>query len=213
VWGGKVSFYNQTPNGPIKPTPLIGVLGLSDKKPRLKKIASGDLLIIVGETKDELGGSEYYEYIHDFIGGNCPKVDFKSSKENMDSILDVIRSDLTKSVHDCSKGGLVVAISEYCMLNQIGCKILLNAVPAKKLSPTSILFSESHSRYLLVIDPRNLHKVKQLFVNRKIKFGIIGKFNGINLTVENYSENILNVRIDKAHELWISSLEEMLHHG
>ena len=86
--GGKVSLYNETPKGPIKPTPLIGVLGLIDKKPLIpQKITKNDCLIIVGDTKDELGGSEYFEYIHKFIGGKCPAVDFKESKKNMKSVL------------------------------------------------------------------------------------------------------------------------------
>ena len=66
--GGKVSFYNETTDGPIKPTPLIGVLGLIEKSPLHPVSPSeNDVIILVGETKDELGGSEYYEYIHNFI--------------------------------------------------------------------------------------------------------------------------------------------------
>ena len=68
--GGKVSFYNETSDGPIKPTPLIGVLGLIEKSPLLPiRPSTNDVILLVGETKDELGGSEYYEYIHNFIGG------------------------------------------------------------------------------------------------------------------------------------------------
>ncbi|HSG73904.1 MAG TPA: phosphoribosylformylglycinamidine synthase subunit PurL, partial [Nitrosopumilaceae archaeon] len=118
--GGKVSFYNETPKGPIKPTPLIGVLGIIEKKPlRPSKIESDDILVIVGETKSEMGGSEFLEYIHDFIGGRCPKVDFKNSKNNMNAVLEIISKNLAKCVHDCSKGGLAIAISELCMNNNI----------------------------------------------------------------------------------------------
>ena len=81
--GGKVSFYNETSEGPIKPTPLIGVLGLIEKSPLLPipPPSNDDVILLVGETKDELGGSEYYEYIHNFIGGVVPKVDFSESKK------------------------------------------------------------------------------------------------------------------------------------
>src|SRR5574341_776344 len=86
--GGKVSFYNETDNGPIKPTPLIGVLGLIEKNLfNPQKISENDLLVIIGETSDEMGGSEYYEYVHHVIGGKCPTVNLKSSKDNMESIL------------------------------------------------------------------------------------------------------------------------------
>lgn len=119
--GGKVSLYNETPSGPIKPTPVIGVLGLIDKKPLIpQKISENDCLVIIGDTKDEMGGSEYYEYIHKFIGGKCPTVVFSESKKNMKSVLEVIDNGLLKSAHDCSKGGLAIAISELCMRNMIG---------------------------------------------------------------------------------------------
>ncbi|MGB6784938.1 MAG: phosphoribosylformylglycinamidine synthase subunit PurL, partial [Nitrosotalea sp.] len=87
--GGKVSLYNETDNGPIKPTPLIGVLGLIEGKPLMpQKVKTGDLIVLVGITKDELGGSEYYEYVHDIIGGRCPAVDMKSSKANQGAVLE-----------------------------------------------------------------------------------------------------------------------------
>ncbi|MCE2615094.1 MAG: phosphoribosylformylglycinamidine synthase subunit PurL, partial [Nitrosopumilus sp. (ex Thoosa mismalolli)] len=138
--GGKVSLYNETPSGPIKPTPLIGVLGLIDKQPLIpQRISDGDCLLLVGDTKDELGGSEYFEYVHKFIGGKCPGVDFKSSKKNMKSVLDSIKERLLKSAHDCSKGGLAVAVSELCMTNQIGCKVSLEKIPGEKLDADRLL--------------------------------------------------------------------------
>ncbi|MDH5664893.1 MAG: phosphoribosylformylglycinamidine synthase subunit PurL, partial [Nitrosopumilus sp.] len=122
--GGKVSLYNETPKGPIKPTPVIGVIGLIDKKPSVsQKISEGDCLIIIGNTKNELGGSEFFEYVHKFVGGKCPVVNFDDSKKNMNSVLDLIKNNLIKSAHDCSKGGLAVAVSEMCMTNQIGCTV------------------------------------------------------------------------------------------
>jgi len=128
--GGKVSLYNETPAGSIKPTPVIGVIGLIDKKPSVpQKIVKDDCLLIIGDTKDELGGSEYFEYIHKFIGGKCPAVNFEDSKKHMKSVLDIIDKNLIKSAHDCSKGGLAIAVSEICMTNQIGCNVSLDDIP------------------------------------------------------------------------------------
>ena len=85
--GGKVSFYNETSDGPIKPTPLIGVLGLIEKSPLIPIPPSeNDVILLIGDTKDELGGSEYYEYIHNFVGGTAPSVDVPQSKKNMKSV-------------------------------------------------------------------------------------------------------------------------------
>ncbi|KEQ56185.1 Phosphoribosylformylglycinamidine synthase 2 protein [Marine Group I thaumarchaeote SCGC AAA799-E16] len=212
--GGKVSLYNETPDGPIKPTPLIGVIGLIDKHPQIpQRITKDDCLIIVGETKDELGGSEYFEYIHKFIGGKCPAVDFAESKKNMKSVLEIIPKKLLKSVHDCSKGGLAVAVSELAMNNQIGCKVDLNKVPAKKLDSDRILFSESHSRYLLTFDKKNLAKVEKILKKNKTSYNIIGKFGGEKIQFVKGTKPIIDLRVDKAQKTWLNSLRDLVLHG
>jgi len=211
--GGKVSLYNETPSGSIKPTPLIGVLGLIEKKPLVpQKITDGDCLVIVGDTKDELGGSEYFEYIHKFIGGNCPTVDFKESKKNMNTVLDVISKQIIKSAHDCSKGGLAVAVSELCMTSHIGCNVSLDLVPGEKLSPDRILFSESHSRYLLTVEKKNISKLEKLLKNNKVSFKTIGKFGGEKIQFDNNGSSIINLRVDNAHKTWINSLRDLVLH-
>ena len=212
--GGKVSFYNETPKGPIKPTPLIGVLGIIEKQPlRPALINSGDFLVIIGETKNEMGGSEYLEYIHGFIGGNCPKVDFKKSKKNMNIVLEIIKKNLAKSVHDCSKGGLAIAISELCMNNRIGCKISLDKVPSKKLKNDELLFSESHSRYLIVVERKNLNKIKKLLSEKNLDHDIIGNFGGTKILFEKNLVNIANLNVEKLRLNWMNSLEEIVVHG
>ena len=212
--GGKVSLYNETPKGPIKPTPLIGVIGLIDKQPQIpQKISDDDCLIILGETKDELGGSEYYEYIHKFIGGNCPIVDFSESKKNMKSVLEIIPKKLLKSVHDCSKGGLAIAISELSLNNQIGCSVDLDKVPGKKLDVDRILFSESHSRYLLAFDKKNLVKIEKILKKNKTSFSIIGKFGGEKIQFVMGKNSIIDLRVDKAQKTWLNSLRDLVLHG
>jgi len=212
--GGKVSLYNETPLGSIKPTPLIGVLGLIDKNPLIpQKITEGDCLVIVGDTKDEMGGSEYFEYVHKFVGGKCPSVNFVESKKNMNTVLKVIQSQLLKSVHDCSKGGLAVAISELCMMNQIGCKISLENVPGEKLDVGRILFSESHSRYLLILDKKNLKKLEIILKKNKVSFKLIGKFMGNKIQFTKGTKSIIDLRVDMALKTWINSLRDLVLHG
>ncbi len=211
--GGKVSLYNETPSGPIKPTPLIGVLGLTKKPQVPQKISEGDALVIIGNTKDEMGGSEYFEYIHKFIGGKCPVVDFTESKKNMDTVLQIIKKGILKNVHDCSKGGLAVAVSELCMTSQIGCNVLLENVPGPNLDVDRVLFSESHSRYLLVLEKKYLHKLKEILKKNNISFNLIGEFGGKNISFNKNSKNIIDLRIDKARKTWINSLRELVVHG
>ncbi|MGI0009771.1 MAG: AIR synthase related protein, partial [Nitrosopumilaceae archaeon] len=212
--GGKVSFYNETDDGSIKPTPLIGVLGLIEKKPlRPQKISQNDFLVIIGETKDELGGSEYYEYIHNLIGGSCPVVDFKHSKTTIDAVLNIIDRNLVNCVHDCSKGGIAIAVSELCINNQVGCVASLEEIPGQKLKPDELLFSESHSRYVLVVNPKNIKKVTDLLEQKGVPYGTVGKFSDSSIVFKNKTKKIIDLRIDKAQEKWLNSLESLVAHG
>ncbi|MDC0063813.1 phosphoribosylformylglycinamidine synthase subunit PurL [Candidatus Nitrosopelagicus sp.] len=208
--GGKVSFYNETSEGPIKPTPLIGVLGLIEKSPLLPTPPTNDdVILVVGETKDELGGSEYYEYIHNFIGGVAPKVDFSESKKNMKSVLSLISKNLVKSVHDCSKGGLAIGISELCIFGKIGCKIDLST----SLSSEKMLFSESHSRYILVANKNNLDDIKSILSGDECSFSEIGIFSGDQIIFESASNSILELRVDKAENNYLNSLGKIIQNG
>jgi len=197
-----------------KPSPLIGVLGLIDKKPlRPQKIVKGDKLILIGDTKNELGGSEYFEYIHNFIGGQAPEVDFKKSKQNMDFVLDIIKKNNVAVAHDCSKGGLAIAISELCMQNDIGCNVSLAKVPGEKLSIDRLLFSESHSRYLLVVKNQNLKKINQDLKKKKISFNVMGTFEGDQILFRKGSKTSIALNVDKAKKVWLNSLKELVIHG
>ena len=212
--GGKVSLYNETPTGSIKPTPVIGVIGLVDKKPSVpQRIVKDDCLLIIGDTKDELGGSEYFEYIHKFIGGKCPVVNFEDSKKHMKSVLDAIDKNLIKSAHDCSKGGLAIAVSEICMTNQIGCNVALDKVPGEKLDVDRILFSESHSRYLLSFDKKNILKIEDLLKQSKVSFKQIGQFTGEKIQFTKDSTLIIDLDLKKTHETWLHALPNLILHG
>lgn len=208
--GGKVSFYNETSDGPIKPTPLIGVLGIIEKSPLLPTPPSNnDIILLIGETKDELGGSEYYEYIHNFIGGVAPKVDFSESKKNMKSVLSLISKNLVKSVHDCSKGGLAIGISELCIFGKIGCNIDLPS----SLSSEKMLFSESHARYILVVNKNNLDDIKSILSDDNCSFSEIGIFSGDQIVFESASDPILKLRVDKAENNYLNSLGKIIQNG
>jgi len=212
--GGKVSLYNETPTGSIKPTPVIGVIGLIDKKPSVpQRISQDDCLLIIGDTKDELGGSEYFEYVHKFVGGKCPVVNFEDSKKNMKSVLDIIDKNLIKSAHDCSKGGLAVAVSEICMTNQIGCNVSLDKVPGEKLDVDRILFSESHSRYLISFDKKNFAKIEDVLKENKVSFKQIGQFTGEAIQFSHDSKSVINLDVEKTHKTWLHALPNLVLHG
>jgi phosphoribosylformylglycinamidine synthase len=131
----------------------------------------------------------------------------------MASVLDVIKKGLIKVAHDCSKGGLAIAASEICMTNQIGCEISLDKIPGDKLDSDRILFSESHSRYLLVLEKKNYKKLETILQKQKVPYSIIGKFGGQKIQFTRGKKSIVDLSVDKAQKTWLNSLGELVMHG
>ncbi|MDQ5831253.1 MAG: phosphoribosylformylglycinamidine synthase subunit PurL, partial [Thermoproteota archaeon] len=143
VVGGKVSFYNETAKGPIKPSPVIGTLGLVESESFLRQMAlsADESIFIIGHTQPEMGGSEYYEYFHKITGGTVPQVDLKVDRQNMTAVLNLIKSGLARCVHDCSKGGIAVALAEMAIAGSIGFKVQLDSIPNSCKQIDELLFS------------------------------------------------------------------------
>ena len=151
VIGGKVSLYNETLKGAIKPSPVIGMLGLIEKESWIMQygLKPGNSIFIIGYTLDEMGASEYYEYYHNKIGGNVARLNLRTDKLNGQVVLQLIRKHLVDCVHDCSKGGLAVALSEMAIQGETGIIIDLDCIPNSCSRIDNLLFSESHSRYII----------------------------------------------------------------
>jgi phosphoribosylformylglycinamidine synthase len=151
---GKDSLNNESAMGPVTPTLLISALGII---PDVRNAVSMDLkeegssIYILGETREELGGSHYYK-IHGFLGNAVPKVNAKQAKQAMDALINAIDSKLVKSCHDLSEGGIAVAAAEMAFAGDIGMEIELNRVPvSKEMREDYVLFSESNSRFLVEV--------------------------------------------------------------
>jgi phosphoribosylformylglycinamidine synthase subunit PurL len=175
VVGGKVSFYNETAKGPIKPSPVIGTLGLVESESFLRQMAlsADESIFIVGDTQPEMGGSEYYEYFHKITGGTVPQVDLKVDRQNMNAVLNLIKSGLARCVHDCSKGGIAVALAEMAIAGSIGFKVQLDSIPNSCKQIDELLFSETQSRYIIATkDPESTYKVLS---TKGVRFAEIGK--------------------------------------
>ena len=133
-----------------------------------------NLILIVGETKNELGGSHYYLY-HNELGANVPRVDLQTAPKVVAALAQAIEAGLVTACHDCSEGGLAVAAAEMAFSGGLGMEINLDAVP---LAPDvrrndQILFSESTTRFLVEIAPENFGRFARLCQN--IRFGEIGR--------------------------------------
>jgi phosphoribosylformylglycinamidine synthase subunit PurL len=175
VVGGKISFYNETAKGPIKPSPIVGTIGLIESESFIMRIAlsAHDSIFVVGYTHPEMGGSEYFEFFHKITGGMVPRVDLKTDKQNRTAVLNLIRAGLVTCAHDCSKGGIAVALAEMAIAGSIGFKVDLDAVPNSCNRIDELLFSETHSRY--VIATKESDSVHRALSATGVPFAEIGK--------------------------------------
>jgi phosphoribosylformylglycinamidine synthase len=155
VTGGNVSFYNQTGDTAIYPTPVVGVLGVIDDVAR--RIPSGwqdegNNIYLLGVTKDELDGSAWAEVIHDHLGGKPPVVDLAHEKALAELMHGANLQGLIASAHDLSDGGLAQAIVESCLRFGVGARIWLEELMERDgIDPTAALFSESQGRVLISV--------------------------------------------------------------
>ena len=140
-------------------------------------------------------------------------VDMKMSKKIQDTVLELIHQDTVKIAHDCSKGGLAIGISKLCITNETGCTVCIEKIPAEKLQLDELLFSETHSRFLLVISKKDEKKVMSFLKKKGIPHASIGNFSGKNIIFKEKSKIVTSVRVDKAQEKWLNSLEALVTHG
>ena len=153
VTGGNVSLYNESPAGAVYPTPVIGMVGLVDDIAHVTRIAfrqDRDAILLLGDIGAELGGSEYLATIHDAVCGSPPTCDLEREKAVVDALLDAISSGVVSSAHDCSDGGIAVALAECCIADleqQSGAEVAL--VPLRGAADRATLFGESQGRVIV----------------------------------------------------------------
>jgi Phosphoribosylformylglycinamidine (FGAM) synthase, synthetase domain len=157
VTGGNVSLYNENPKGAVYPTPVVGMVGLIDSLSHVTRstfVSPGDTILLMGATHDELGGSEYLAAIHGVVGGPPPDCDLAREKSAIDALHEMIVSGAICSAHDCSDGGLAVALAESCIANTVspvGASIDLDAAYAdmNEASLRGVFFGETQARFVL----------------------------------------------------------------
>jgi phosphoribosylformylglycinamidine synthase len=153
VTGGNVSLYNENPSGAVYPTPVIGMVGLIDSLTHITRSqfqAEGDSIVLLGAPTSELGGSEYLARIHDVVAGPPPACDLEGERALIDALLDAIQAGVVRSAHDCSDGGLAVALAECCIMDrgeQFGATVDLTHW--KELPARALLFGEAQGRVIV----------------------------------------------------------------
>jgi len=204
VTGGNVSFYNSTADVAINPTPVVGVLGLFDDVARRTPIAfsaDGESVLLLGETHDELGGSEWAWAEHRFLGGVPPVVDLDRERVLAEVLVAGSRDGMLSSAHDLSDGGLAQALVESSLAGGIGARIVLPDGP----SPFVQLFSESAGRVVVTVPRSEELRFTEMCDARGLPCTRIGVTDGVALEVQ----DVLLLELDdlrEAHEATLPAL-------
>jgi len=209
--GGKVSFYNEDSvhHRAIKPSPVIAAIGLvGPKTPRILQALreEGDDLIIVGNTSDEMGGSEYYEYIHKLTGGRVPRVNLKKERSLLRSLLRILRSGRVESAHDISKGGLAVALAAMAVQGRRGVTVDVDKVPNKTSRIDDLLFSESRSRFILETKPKNTTRIVNSFKRLGLPAAKVGTVSDNGIEFLSKGQSTIAIPIAEASRAWSETI-------
>ena len=203
IIAGNVSFYNESKNGAIPPSPIVSCLG------RLKDVnktvpahfqKSDSIILMVGERKDELGGSVYYS-VFDQLGANIPKPNLEEMKNQIFALTDCIDDGLVLSCHDISDGGVASALSEMTIGNGIGCNVNIDS----NLQTDKILFSETGG-FVLEVSSENVGAISTTFSKYELDVFHIGNTGGIMIQLN----SVLDMYVFDAKEAWTNGLREKL---
>src|SRR6059036_251116 len=180
VTGGNVSLYNESPAGVVDPTPAIGMVGLIEKEEHVTTQwfkNADDVVILAGQAGNELGGSSYLKVCHDLKIGPPPRVDLANEIKVQNAVRHLIREGLVKSAHDCSEGGLAVAVAECCFHPEklLGAEINLKAADTPA---TTVLFDESQSRIVISVARADLEKTESILREHGVLFQELGEVGG-----------------------------------
>jgi phosphoribosylformylglycinamidine synthase subunit PurL len=211
VTGGNVSLYNQNPNGAIDPTPTVGMVGLiADERwiTRQNFRDSKDLIYLIGLIGDELGASQYLAVIHGRKEYRPPRLNYDLELRVQATVRGLIENGLVKSAHDCSEGGLGVALAECCVGREpgIGASVRFNDWSGR---PDQLLFNESQSRIIVSVGPENAVAAEAACEAAKIPFRRLGEVGGSELVVATQRETLC-WEIAELYEAWYFSIERAM---
>ena len=213
VVSGNVSFYNESIKGVVNPTPTIGMIGIVDDVRQVctqyfKK--EKEIIILLGISKEELGGSEYLKEVHSQVKGDAPDLDLWLEQAVQRTALDAIIKGLVSSAHDCSEGGLAVALAECCISNKenmVGAVIDSLTFDVRK---DAALFGESQSRIVLSCSKKSVNKIRDVAERFGAPFQIIGRTGGKELEILVGKRKIINLSVEGMFERWIDSLQSLI---
>jgi phosphoribosylformylglycinamidine synthase len=216
ITGGNVSLYNETDGKAIYPTPVIGVVGLLEHADRLitrRFQESGDVIILLGDSAGELGGSEYLKVAYDKVLGLPPAIDLQRERALQDLLVALANDRLIRSAHDCSDGGLAVTLAECCFnTGGVGAETSIEAVSVAReraLNDAAALFGESASRVVVSAAADLVSEVLQQAARARVPARVIGETGGNRLRLSVAGTVVIDVAVDEAERVWSTTIEQV----
>ncbi|MBY8984981.1 MAG: phosphoribosylformylglycinamidine synthase subunit PurL [Candidatus Lokiarchaeota archaeon] len=216
IVGGNVSFYNEddVKKTAIKATPVIMIVGIIEGEKKIITLPFkevGNDVFLIGETKAELGGSEYHSVIYNLEGGIPPTVDEKNIKNRWDFLFELYNRDLVKANHDVNKGGILITISEMSFKNKIGVDIDFRDQYNEHLRDDEFLFSESVGRFIIETSPENHDLILDLAKKFSVKTKKIGVLiNNPIIRVSGLRSNSFKLSLEKMKDLYDSTIPNLM---
>jgi len=212
VTGGNVSLYNQSPAGAVDPTPTVGMVGLIEAPEHITTQAfkgTGDAILLLGDIGSEMGGSHYVKVLFGKKAGTPPRLDYKKEKGVQDAVRALIRMRLVRSAHDCSEGGLAVALAECCMSGEelVGAEIDLSGFG--EMRADELLFNESQSRIIISVRRENATAALSLAQWQGIPAFRLGFTGGGDLRIKAGERNWSWV-VKELRETWWGSIAKLM---
>jgi phosphoribosylformylglycinamidine synthase subunit PurL len=213
VTGGNVSFYNETDGRGIYPTPVIGMVGIIEDARHVTTQwfkHEDRAVILLGATEDDLGASEYAIATRGRLEGRAPGLDLELERRTQEACLKIIQAGLVESAHDCSDGGLSVAIAESAFSSYrkeaIGCEAELEG----DLSPAALLFSETPSRIVISALPADADRIIAIAGELNVEARVIGRTGGDRIVIKANGEAVINRSVAEIEAEWRGALPQML---
>ncbi|HLF83988.1 MAG TPA: phosphoribosylformylglycinamidine synthase subunit PurL [Blastocatellia bacterium] len=213
VTGGNVSFYNETDGRGIRPTPVIGMVGIvEDPRHITTQWFKGDdrAIILLGTTTNDLGATEYASAMLGGLKGRVPQLDLELERRVQEACLKIIQAGLVESAHDCSDGGLAVTIAESCFSSYrrdaVGCEVNLEG----GLSAAALLFAETPSRIVLSAVHGNIAQILDVARELKVAATVIGRTKGARLRVDVNGEHVIDRPVAEVESVWRGVLPSTL---
>ena len=206
VVSGNVSFYNETDGVSIHPTPTVAMVGLLENVTRIATPwfkEEGDLVVLLGLNRDEMGGSEYLKVVHGQVAGRPPAVDLALERGVQRTCRMAVEQGLLSSAHDVSEGGLAVALAECCMshsdLAGIGAVIEIE----QHERPDALLFGEAHSRIVVSLKERDYGRLQDIATRENVPMAVIGQVAGEYLAINDW----VHAPVGRLRHIWSTALE------